>query len=303
MSEPHSPIADTQPRPVPPVEGVAPGIARDWLGWAARALEATSDSARADAEILLAHLLGTERSALHGRLDAPLAAAQALHYAGLIERRRQGEPVAYLTGRQGFWTLDLDIDAGVLIPRPDTETLVEWALDLSRQVERPDVLDLGTGSGAIALSLADALRHRAAIHATDVSADALRIARANAARLQLAVAFHEGDWFDALAAPAPPAFDLVLSNPPYIADDDPHLPDLRYEPRLALVSGPDGLDAIRRIVGAAGRWLRASGWLLLEHGYTQGEPVRELLIRAGFAEVQTRRDLGGQERVSGGRWP
>ncbi|WP_420465202.1 peptide chain release factor N(5)-glutamine methyltransferase [Panacagrimonas sp.] len=300
---PLPPIRDTQPRPVAPVEGLAPGTAQDWLGWAARELEAHSDSAQADAEVLLAALLQTPRSQLRGALEQPLSAALVLRYAAQVERRRQGEPVAYLSGRQGFWTLDLQVDNGVLIPRPDTETLVEWALQWARDLAAPRLLDLGTGSGAIALALADGLRQRTpAVWATDVSPAALRIARDNARELQLPVEFREGSWFEALESGVSP-FDLIVSNPPYVAADDPHLPDLRYEPRLALTAGVDGLDAIRDILCDAATWLKPGGLLLLEHGCDQAAAVRALLNQTGFAGVQTRRDLGGRERVSGGLRP
>lgn len=302
MSASSPPIRDTQPRPVPPAEGLAPGRAQDWLDWAARELAAHSDSAQADAEILLAALLQAERSQLRSLLSQPLSAELVLRYAAQIERRRQGEPVAYLTGRQGFWTLDLQVDNGVLIPRPDTETLVEWALEMAGGSVAPRVLDLGTGSGAIALAVADGLRDRApTVWATDVSPAALRVARDNARALQLPVEFRQGHWYAALEDGVP-RFDLIVSNPPYVAEHDPHLPDLRYEPRLALTAGADGLDAIREILRGACAWLRPEGRLLLEHGHDQAVRVRALLSAAGFEQVQTRRDLGGNERVSGGRW-
>lgn len=297
------PIRDTQPRPVPPVEGLAPGTAHDWLQWARRELAPHSDSAQADAEVLMAALLQTPRTQLHRALPQALAADQVLRYAALVERRRQGEPVAYLSGRQGFWTLDLQVDSSVLIPRPDTETLVEWALQIvgGRQ-DTLQLLDLGTGSGAIVLALAAELGERARYWATDVCSAALRVARGNAAALQRPVEFHHGHWFEALEADAP-AFDLIVSNPPYIAENDPHLAALRYEPRLALTAGREGLDALRSIVGEAPQRLRPNGWLLLEHGHDQAAAVRALLHAAGLAEVQTRRDLAGHERASGGRHP
>lgn len=301
MSE-SPPIADTQPRPVPPVEGLAPGTVSAWIAWAARHLEGTSPSARADAEILMAAQLGVERSRLRLRDDEAISAALALAYAGVIERRRMGEPVAYLTGRQGFWTLDLEITPAALIPRADTETLVEWALQLARaQAGALRVLDLGTGSGAIALALAQELGAQARVLATDRSEAALHLARHNAHTLGLCVEFRSGDWCAALDADA--RFEMIVSNPPYIADGDPHLDALRYEPRAALTAGADGLDAIRALVRAAPAHLAPGGWLLLEHGHDQGAAVRALLTQGGLQGVETRRDFGGRERVSGGQRP
>ncbi len=303
------PIPDSQPRPVPPVEGVAPGDVGAWLAWGARALEGSSPSARIDAEELMAAQLALPRSRLALRLEDPLLASIALRFAGVIERRRMGEPVAYITGRQGFWNLDLAVTPVVLIPRADTETLVEWALQLLRGADVSDkkpalrMADLGTGSGAIALSLAQELPLRLRVVATDRSEAALQVARENAQALGLdGVEFRCGSWFEALHQKnAGERFELIVSNPPYIAEGDPHLAALRYEPRVALTSGADGLDAIRVLVGGASAHLVPGGWLLLEHGHDQGAAVRELLMGARFEEVATRRDLGGNERVSGGR--
>ncbi len=312
------PISDTQLRPVVAATGLAPGRVSDWLDWAGRELNAHSDSARADAEFLLAALLGLARSDLAARADDALEAATVLRYTSWIERRRQGEPVAYITGRQGFWTLDLIVDSSVLIPRPDTETLVEWALAIldSSFPSAPHILDLGTGSGAIALALAQA-RPDARLIATDVSAEALELARQNAGALGIGnVEFRLGSWFEGLLESALPPeegwvkdsqarinFDLIVSNPPYIAEADRHLAALRYEPRLALTSGANGLDALREIIGGAPGHLGSGGWLLLEHGHDQGEAVRALLATAGFTGLATRRDFGGNERVSGGHRP
>lgn len=308
---PTTPPPDTTPRPVPPAQGLAPGTVIDWLRWGDGELVATSDSARTDAEILLAALIGTERSQLVLRHGDPVEAATVLRYASWIERRRLGEPVAYITGRQGFWTLDLAVDTAVLIPRPDTETLVAWALALidasfpcgpQSRSGSPRVLDLGTGSGAIALALA-AERPDLVITATDVSAPALDVARENARLNGVTVSeFRLGRWFAALSADAGP-FELIVSNPPYIAEGDRHLAALKFEPRLALTSGPDGLDAIREIVSEAPNHLNSGGWLLLEHGHDQGATVRALLDSGGFVAIETRRDFGGNDRVSGGRKP
>jgi release factor glutamine methyltransferase len=220
----------------------------------------------------------------------------------LIERRRAGEPVAYLTGLRGFWRFDLAVSAATLIPRPETELLVEVALARLPTDRALRVADLGTGSGAIALALAHE-RPRAQVIATDASADALAIAEANAVGLSIRnVEFRSGDWFAPLQGER---FDLIASNPPYIALGDPHLDegDLRYEPSTALSSGADGLDAIRTIVGDAPAYLEAGGWLLLEHGWDQGAAVRDLLLRAGFVGVATERDLEDRDRVTLGRKP
>jgi len=292
--------ADATPRPVPAPEGLAPGVVANWLDWAATALAGHSDSARADAELLLAELLGSERSQLRLRHDDPLEAATVLRLAAWIERRKAGEPVAYIVGRQGFWSLDLVVDTAVLIPRPDTETLVEWALALVSAEPAAQVLDLGTGSGAIALALA-LERPAARLVATDISDAALDVARENARRHGIGgVQFRSGAWLAALAADDGP-FDLIVSNPPYIAEGDGHLAALRYEPRLALTAGADGLDALREIAGAAPQHLVPGGWLLLEHGHDQGAAARALLEGAGFANVETRKDFGGNDRATGGR--
>lgn len=292
-------IPDSQPRPVPPVEGLAPGNVGAWIAWGARTLDSATPSPRVDAETLMAAQLGVALNQLRLRDEDAIPAAQALQFAAHVERRRMGEPVAYVTGRQGFWTLDLDVDPSVLIPRPDTETLVEWALELARaEGEVPRIADLGTGSGAIALALAHELAS-ARVIATDRSDAALNVARRNAQALGLTrVEFRSGDWCEPLAAER---FGLIVSNPPYIADADPHLSALRYEPRLALTPGADGLDAIRHIVRDVPVYLDAGGWLLIEHGHDQGEAVRALLAQSGLRDVETRRDFGGNDRVTGGR--
>jgi len=260
---------------------------------------------RLDAHLLLAHVLGQSRAWLLAHGDDVLSDADAAAFESLAGRRAGGEPFAYLVGEREFHGLTLAVSDAVLVPRPDTETLVEWALELLagplRETARPSVLDLGTGSGAIALALKNACP-RALVWAGERSADALAVARANAQRLALDVRFAQGDWWDALAAePDVPAFDLVVSNPPYIAADDPHLAALAHEPLSALVAGDEGLADIRRIAeGAAGR-LRAGGWLLFEHGWEQAAAVRALLQRIGFDEVSTRVDIEGRARCTGGR--
>ncbi|MGQ0708336.1 MAG: peptide chain release factor N(5)-glutamine methyltransferase [Rhodoferax sp.] len=216
----------------------------------------------------------------------------------VLARRLAGEPMAYITGHKEFFGLKLQVDARVLDPRPDTETLVEWALERLQGQAAPRVVDLGTGSGAIALAL-KAQCPCAAIEAVDYSADALAVARANAQRLQLGVQFAQGSWLE----PAQGPYDLIVSNPPYIASTDPHLAALRHEPLQALASGADGLDDIRAIVASAPAHLAHGGWLLLEHGHDQAAAVRDLLSAAGFTQVQSRQDLAGIERCSGGQWP
>ncbi|HRN62929.1 MAG TPA: peptide chain release factor N(5)-glutamine methyltransferase [Luteimonas sp.] len=256
----------------------------------------------AEAELLLAHALGRPRGWLYAHAADPLVAADAVRFEALLARRLAGEPVAYLCGRRGFWTLDLAVTPDTLIPRPETELLVELALARLPVDRDLQLADLGTGSGAIALALASE-RPRARVAATDASAAALAVAEGNARDAGLAnVSFHPGDWFDALPGRR---FDLVASNPPYIAEGDPHLAqgDLRHEPALALSSGADGLDAIRAITAAAPAHLLPGGWLLFEHGLAQGEAVRALLHEAGFVDVATHRDLEGRDRVTLGRLP
>lgn len=255
-----------------------------------------------DAELLLAHATGRTRGALYAHGDAVLPAAESAAFDALVDRRLAGVPVAYLVGRQGFWSLDLEVTPDTLVPRPETERLVELALERIAGRGAVDVLDLGTGSGAVALALARE-RPGARILATDASAPALEVAAGNARRLGLGnVRFARGDWWSAVGDAR---FDVVVSNPPYIADGDPHLSlgDLPSEPRAALASGRDGLDAIRTISAGAPARLRSGGWLLLEHGLDQGPAVRALLDAAGFGSVATAVDLEGRERVTSGCLP
>ena len=257
---------------------------------------------RLDAQWLLGHLLGQPRAWLLAHDEQPLPAATASAYTTLCQRRASGEPLAYLVGECGFHGLRLQVTPDVLVPRPDTETLVDWALALmpTLAAARPQVIDLGTGSGAIALAVAH--HHPAAqVTATDVSAAALSVAQVNARALGLALRWACGPWWQSVAAET--RFDMVLSNPPYIAGDDPHLFALRHEPLLALTPGGDGLDALRQIVAGAAAHLHPGGWLLLEHGWDQADTVAGLLVVAGFQAIAHRHDLGGHRRCTGGRWP
>lgn len=260
----------------------------------------SGNETRREAALLLQHVLGVSAAWLVAHADEPVDAPRAAAFRGLIERRGRGEPVAYLTGTRGFHTLELHVTPDVLIPRPETELLVELVLQKIPVGTGCKVADLGTGSGTIALAIAHA-RPFARVVAIDASAVALQVARGNAERLGLRnVVFVQGDWCAALGDAH---FDVIVSNPPYVADDDPHLDegDLRFEPRAALASGADGLDAIRAIVRDAPAHVSGDGWLLLEHGFGQGAAVRELLMSQGYADVFTERDLEGRERVSGGR--
>lgn len=255
-----------------------------------------------DAAVLLAHVAARPRSWLYAHGDDELDGAAADAFAMLLARREAGEPVAYLTGRRGFWRFELAVTPDTLIPRPETERLVELALARLPPERALRVADLGTGSGAVALALAHERPH-ACVVATDASSAALAVARGNAAELAIAnIEFREGDWCAPLAGDC---FDLIAANPPYIAAGDPHLGegDLRFEPDAALASGDDGLDAIRAIVRDAPARLVPGGWLLLEHGWEQGTAVRALLQQAGFIEVSTERDLEARDRVTLGRIP
>jgi len=256
---------------------------------------------RIDAQLLLLHALARPdagRAWLLAHDTDALDPAVHAQFLALCQRRTAGEPVAYLTGRKEFYGLPLQVDARVLDPRPDTETLVDWALEVIAPLPAPSVLDLGTGSGAIAL----ALQHQhptAQVLAVDASADALAVAQANAQRLALPVRFLQGHWLAAV----PGRFEAIVSNPPYIAAADPHLAALIHEPLQALASGTDGLDDIRTIIAQAPAHLQPGGWLLLEHGHDQAGTVRALLQAQGFAQVQSRNDLAGIARCTGGQWP
>lgn len=269
----------------------------------------TQGLARVDAQILLLHSLQRplhDRAWLLAHDSDTLTPAQAAAWQDALQRRLQGEPVAYITGCKDFFGLTLAVDARVLDPRPDTETLVEWALaclpESAPETPSPRILDLGTGSGAVALALQHA-RPDAKVWAVDASKDALAVARANAARLHLGVQFIASDWLQAVDAQRTDRFDLIVSNPPYVAEDDPHLAALTHEPLSALTSGADGLRDIRQIIAQAPAYLAPGGWLLLEHGWDQAAAVQTLLREAGFVQVQSRRDLGGIERCTGAAMP
>jgi len=250
-----------------------------------------------DQRILVCHALGISRTALITQSDRVLTVEEAALVSALLQRRHDGEPVAYIVGQREFFGLDFETTPAVLIPRPDTELLVELAL--VRLPPRGRVLDMGTGSGAIAVAIAHN-RPDATVTALDVSQDALAVAARNAQRNNAKVRFLHSDWYAAVEGEQ---FDLIVSNPPYIADGDRHLSegDLRFEPSGALTDFSDGLSALRIIVAGAPSKLAPGSWLLMEHGYDQSAAVRELLLSSGYTDVQSWQDLAGIERVSGGR--
>lgn len=268
----------------------------------ASALSALGDgpsSARLDAEVLLAHTLDKARTRLRGWPEDPVSASQAAHYRELVARRARGEPVAYLTGVREFWSLPLEVTPETLIPRPETELLVELALDLTPADEPLTIADLGTGSGAVAAAIASE-RPACQVIATDACPRALAVARRNLARLALDnVSLRQGNWCEALVGQR---CALIVSNPPYVASADEHLTrgDARFEPRLALSAGDDGLDAIRVIAESAAAHLLAGATLLVEHGHDQGPAVQELFRRHGYQDVRSYKDLGGNDRVAAG---
>jgi release factor glutamine methyltransferase len=246
-----------------------------------------------EARLLLAAASGTTEASIVAFPERPLSAEAQSRFGNYLHRRKTGEPVAYILGRKEFYGLELSIDSSVLVPRPETELLVDLAL----QRDFASLVDLGTGSGAIALAIK---QHRPAarVVAADASAPALAVARENAARHHLEIEFRQGRWFEPLAGER---FDLILANPPYVAQADAHLRDLRFEPHIALVSGADGLDAIREIARDAPRYLRPGGWLLMEHGAGQESAVRALFLQAGLEEVDSCPDLARIPRVAAGK--
>ncbi|QZN97590.1 peptide chain release factor N(5)-glutamine methyltransferase [Symbiopectobacterium purcellii] len=275
----------------------------DYRTWVATALQQLvhSESPKRDAEILLEHVTGKGRTFLLAFGETRLDDAQLQRLSALLTRRINGEPVAYLTGEREFWSLPLAVSSATLIPRPDTECLVEQALQCMAQFTVPTVLDLGTGTGAIALALASE-RPDCRVTGVDVQPDAVALAQRNATTLQLSnVQFLHGSWFEPVA---PASFSLIVSNPPYIDAEDTHLRegDVRFEPLSALVAAEGGLADLRWIIQQAPQHLKNTGWLLLEHGWQQGEAVRQLLSQRGFEQVATCRDYGGNERVTLGQW-
>lgn len=254
-----------------------------------------------DADRLLLSVLrrsASERTWLRVHGSEAVSANTTTRYLALCQRRLDGVPLAYLTGERGFYGLTLHVDSRVLDPRPDTETLVDWALDVLQSQAAPRVADLGTGSGAVALAIQHQ-RPDAVVWAVDASTQALEVAQANAVRLGLTIHFTQGNW---LSPPPDQLQHLIVSNPPYIPENDPHMAALRHEPRQALTSGPDGLHDIRSIIAQAPACLRNGAWLLLEHGYDQASAVQALFTQRGFVHVQSRKDLGGHVRCTGGQW-
>lgn len=258
-----------------------------------------------DAELLLGAAMGCSRATLKAFPERSVSAGSLRQFLDWVDRRSQGQPIAYLLKEQGFWTLDLKVSSDVLIPRPETELLVEHALQLADDWPSDEggwaIADLGTGSGAIALALASE-RPQWQVCATDISEAALTVAQNNAHRLQLAIRFFRGSWCAAL--PGGSRWNMIVSNPPYIDDQDPHLAqgDLRFEPRTALVAADAGFQDLQDIASQAGGFLLPDGWLLLEHGHSQGEELRQRLQALGYTDVETVRDLAGHERVTSGRW-
>ena len=276
-----------------------PSIA-DALRWATSA-----GIDRLDGQLLLLHAVGRpnhDRSWLVTHDDQRLQAPEVGTFEALVARRLAGEPLAYIIGVKEFFGLNFGVSNAVLIPRPDTETVVQWALQtinaLETDASTPHILDLGTGSGAIALAI-KSQAPQCLVTAIDASATALAQAARNGQQLGLDVSWRQSDWF---ASVDHLLFDVIVSNPPYIAANDPHLRDLRHEPLSALASGADGLDDLRHIIAHSGPYLREGGWLLLEHGYDQAKPVAELLKAAGFKAIGHQTDLGGVTRCTGGRW-
>jgi release factor glutamine methyltransferase len=271
----------------------------DILRLAVRTLAASSESPELDAEVLLSTVMGVARSALIVRAEEPVGVELLRAYQGLIDRRMSGVPVAYLTGRREFWSLPLKVTPAVLVPRHETELLVEMALKVIPRAEARSVLDLGTGSGAVALAIASE-RPLARVTGADFSPAALGVARDNARSLALPnLAWRLGSWFDAVPGER---FDAIVANPPYVAAGDPALAALEAEPEIALVSGPAGLDALTAIIAGAAPHLESGGWLVLEHGSTQHGDVASLLERRGFVGIETHEDFSGRPRVTLGNF-
>jgi release factor glutamine methyltransferase len=275
-----------------------PASIRQLLEQATRLLN--TESARLDAEVLLGHVLQQPRSYFHAWPEKRLPLESRKRFRQLLQQRHKGSPVAYLTGEREFWSLPLTVTTDTLIPRPETETLVAQALQRLPAGQKQLVADLGTGSGAIALAIA-CERPKCRIIATDLSAAAIAVASSNAQRLDIhSVTFHTGNWCEPLTGMQP---DMIVSNPPYIAESDPHLKsgDVRFEPRTALAAGPQGMDALTCIAQCAARHLQPGGWLLMEHGFDQGQLAKQLLEDAGYIDITDHADDAGQNRVIAGR--
>ncbi len=266
---------------------------------ATKRLQASSSSARIDTEILLCHVLDCNSAHLAAWPEKKLSPGQAQQFDQLISRRETGTPVAYLTGKREFWSLELEVTPATLIPRPETETLIEFVLEQFKQQKKCHVVDLGTGSGAIALAIAR--EHPDwEITATDISQDALTVAQKNAAKHQINnVEFKISHWFNALKGES---FDIIISNPPYVAEGDPHLlnGDVRFEPAISLISGKQGMDDVEIITAEAGRYLKNNGWLILEHGYDQKKQVQDCFEASDFKTIVQKTDLPGQSRMTAG---
>ena len=274
-----------------------PTTVGDWLKMAVAQLHAASDSPQLDAEILLRAATGAHRALAHSYPDRLIDAAQLPQLREMLARRARGEPIAYIIGQQEFWSMPLHVSSAVLIPRPETELLVERALEVVSLESFSRVLDLGTGSGAIALAIAHARPH-AQVTGVDLSAQALAVAERNRRDLGIVnLKFELSDWFQSLGEQR---FDVIVANPPYIAEDDPDLAAdvAAFEPKLALIAGPTGLEAIERLVREARNHLMPNGWLLLEHGWKQAPTVRALLVQQGYSHVRSRSDLAGHERIT-----
>ena len=271
------------------------------LDWATQSLQANSDTGRLDAEVLLAHLLDKSRSFLRAWPEHTLSSQQHQQFRALVSQRQQGIPIAYLVGEREFWSRPFSVSPDVLIPRPDTEILIEHALALIADHPDPHIIDLGTGSGVIAITLAKALPHSQVI-GVDISPAALAMAQRNAQRHDVTnLTLLQSDWFTSIPEGR---FDLIVSNPPYIAENDPHLQqgDVRFEPTTALISAEQGLYAIRTLAGQARQYLQTGAYLLIEHGYQQQHPLHSILQAYQYQHIATHCDLGGNPRVTLGQW-